>query len=92
MVDEQDQWAVLSGALGEALLDVERTFMNVVERQAYVPGLVPYSAAGSPVRDYFDAKSRLDDAHRELTNFLMGSGRPSKLLDLRCAECAQALC
>jgi hypothetical protein len=91
VVDEEDQWATLSGALGEALLDVERTFINVVERHGHVPGLVPYSATGSPVRDYFDAKLRLDDAHRELADFLVGHGRPLKLLDLRCVECSQEL-
>jgi hypothetical protein len=91
VVDEEDQWTTLSGALGEALLDVERTFMNVVERYAHVQGLVPHSATGSPVRAYFDAKSRFDDAHRELTDFLVGRGRPSTLLDLRCVECSQEL-
>jgi hypothetical protein len=91
VVDEQDQWAILSGALGEALLDVERTFMNVVERCSPVPGLVPYSATGSPVRAYFDAKSRFDDAHRELTEFLVGQRRLSKPLELRCMECSQEL-
>jgi hypothetical protein len=91
VIDDHDRWTVLSSALGEALLDVERTFMTVVDGEAHVTGLVPYSATGSPVRAYFDAKSRLDDAHRELTQFLGVHRRPLKLHELRCGECSQEL-
>lgn len=95
MVDDRNDsgdWVILSNAVGEALLDVERTFMTVVERRArkvehsaHVPG------CGGHVKAYFDAWSRLDGAHRVLSQFLASQGHPMQLAPLRCGDCPQDL-
>ena len=87
-----DEWNAMSNALGEALLDVERTFLDVVERQASLRERLPLAAPGQgPVKAYFDAWSRLDEAHRALTQFLTEQGHSLQLLSLRCDQCSQEL-
>lgn len=75
MVDRQEEeWSILNAALGEALLDVERTFMNVVDLQAKAPQELPAAMQGSNcVQAYLDAWSRLDVAHRGFRRFIVNA-------------------
>jgi hypothetical protein len=90
--NEHPEWAALSSAVGEALLDVERTFLDVVERQSSADEEMPLAVeAGPALRAYMNAKSRLDDAHRGLARYLAGKRTPSHLTELRCGQCLQEL-
>ncbi len=94
MVEDNEhwEWTELSSAVGEALLDVERTFLDVVERQsAGVEEMSPAAAAGPALKAYLAAWSRLDDAHRGLARFLSGRATPLPLMELRCGQCLQEL-
>jgi hypothetical protein len=88
---DKEEWAELSSALGEALLDVERTFLDIVERQATPLAAKPLAGGGAPVRAYLNAWYRLDGAHRVLARFLAGQGTPPSLMELRCGQCSQEL-
>jgi hypothetical protein len=65
---------MISNVLGEALLDVERTFLNVVDHcldaQARRRRLSPEC-----LQDYLDAWSVLDQAHVGLLQFLARAER-----------------
>ena len=91
-VVEVEEWNAISNALGEALLDVERTFLDVVERQASQQGPLPRAAPGqAPVKAYLDAWSKLDEAHRALARLLTDQGHLLHLMSLRCGQCSQEL-
>jgi hypothetical protein len=69
--DEAKQWKSLSHEVGEALLDVERTFMNIVDLQAGSPTNVAVAPDGEAfVQSYLEAWGRLCGAHRGLAEFL----------------------
>jgi hypothetical protein len=90
--NEHPEWATLSSAVGEALLDVERTFLDVVERQSKADEEMPLAAeAGPALRAYLSAKSRLDDAHRGLARYLAGRRASLHLMELRCGQCLREL-
>ena len=89
MFENKEEWTALSSALGEALLDVERTFIDVVEGRSSMVTASPLASSGSPVNAYFDAWSRLDDAHRLLAHFLMHQGTARQFAELRCEQCLQ---
>ena len=90
--NEHREWTELSSAVGEALLDVERTFLDIVERQSGAVEEMPLAAAAAlSLRAYLAASSRLDDAHRGLARFLGGRKNPLDLMDLRCGQCLQEL-
>ena len=90
--NEQWEWTELSSAVGEALLDVERTFLDIVERQsAAVDEMSVAAAAGPAMRAYLAAWTRLDDAHRGLARFLEGRETPLHLMEQRCGQCLQEL-
>jgi hypothetical protein len=91
VVEDKEEWSELSSALGEALLDVERTFLDIVERQATPLAATPLSAGGPPVKAYLDAWSRLNGAHRVLARFLVRQGTPLHRMELRCGQCSQEL-
>ena len=91
VVEDKEEWTALSSALGEALLDVERTFLDFVERQSSTVNASPLAPYGSPVKAYFDAWSRLDEAHRVLERFLMSQGLARRFTELRCEQCSQEL-
>ena len=89
---EVEEWNAISNALGEALLDVERTVLDVVERQASQQGPLPRAAPGqAPVKAYLDAWSKLDEAHRALARLLTDQGHLLHLMSLRCGQCSQEL-
>lgn len=89
---EHGQWTELSSAVGEALLDVERTFLDIVERRSAAIEALPLAATVGPaLRAYLDAWSRLDDAHRGLARFMAAQGSPWQLMELRCGQCLQEL-
>ena len=73
MVEKQEeQWGALNEEVGEALLDVERTFMNLVDLQAAGPDTVATAPRGnSCVQTYLEAWSRLQSAHCRLSRFLV---------------------
>lgn len=73
MVDEQEeQWGALNNEVGEALLDVERTFMNLVDLQAAGSDTVATAPHGNAcVLAYLGAWGRLQGAHRRLSQFLV---------------------
>jgi hypothetical protein len=90
--NEHREWSELSNALGEALLDVERTFLDIVERQAATVADSGFPAACAPaLKAYFDAWSRLDGAHVSFSRYLEGRGTPLHLMALRCGQCSQEL-
>lgn len=94
MVEDNEhwQWTELSSAVGEALLDVERTFLDVVERQSAADEDMPVAAGTRPaLQAYLAAWSRLDDAHRGLSRFLAGRATHLHLMELRCGQCLQEL-
>ena len=66
MSAEEEAWFALSEQLGEALLDAERTFFDLVDRQG-LPRLVRDEAA----LNYLAAWSRLGVAHRLLASHLL---------------------
>ncbi len=71
---QEEEWSILNSALGEALLDVERTFMNVVDLQAKMPRELPVSMQGNKcVQAYLDAWSRLNVAHSGFRRFLVNA-------------------
>jgi hypothetical protein len=71
---QEEEWTVLNAALGEALLDVERTFMNVVDLQARTPMELPTTMQGSKcVQAYLDAWSRLNAAHSSFRRFIVNA-------------------
>ena len=69
------EWNVLSNVLGEALLDVERTFMDLVDHRS---AATSEGDAGldEPVLHYLEAWNRLEDAQRRLAQTL-GAGMSS---------------
>jgi hypothetical protein len=91
VADDDEEWNALSSALGEALLDVERTFLDVVERQSSTKAASPLAPTSSPIQAYFDAWSRLDEAHRVLARFLISQGLARQFTELRCEQCLQEL-
>jgi len=91
VVEDKEEWTELSSALGEALLDVERTFLDVVDRQSDPTAGSPFTPPGSPVKAYFEAWARLDGAHRVLARFLASQGAARRLQEVRCGQCMQAL-
>jgi hypothetical protein len=64
--NEEDAWVAVSSELGEALLDAERTFIDVV---AYRHS--PRFDRDKFVEIYLEAWGRLAKAHRDLTNILL---------------------
>jgi hypothetical protein len=64
--NEEDAWVAVSSELGEALLDAERTFVDVV---AYRDS--PRFDRDKFVEIYLEAWGRLARAHRNLTNILL---------------------
>jgi hypothetical protein len=91
VAEDKEEWTELSSALGEALLDVERTFIDFVERQSSTLRVSPLTSRGSPVEAYFDAWSRLDEAHRVLAGFLMSQGLAAQAAETRCDACSREL-
>jgi hypothetical protein len=70
--DEEKQWGALNNEVGEALLDVERTFMNIVDLQAAGSNTVATAPGGNAcAQAYLEAWSRLQGAHRSLALFLV---------------------
>jgi hypothetical protein len=63
---DEDTWTALSEQLGEALLDAERTFLDVVERRG-MNRLMRDEAA----RTYLIAWSRLALVHRAMARYLL---------------------
>ena len=71
MIEErQDEWGMLTREFGEALLDLERTFIKTVERQAALGQSAPLDVRDDPVAAYMEAWTRLDAAHRTLLPYL----------------------
>lgn len=66
MDQKEEAWLVLSRELGEALLDAERTFLDVVDNY-HAPRLKRDEA----LRAYLEAWSRLARAHRLLAHLLL---------------------
>lgn len=62
---EKDAWSALTAELGEALLDAERTFQNVVEQFETMR-----FQQEETLTAYMHAWSRLSRAHRSLASFL----------------------
>ena len=63
-------WSQVCNGVGEALLDVERTFLNVVER---FPTEAPTSRSppgSNSIQDYMAAWAALDRAHLQLAQLL----------------------
>jgi hypothetical protein len=70
--DEDKQWSALHNEVGEALLDIERTFMNIVDLQTGSPNNVAVAPDGDAfVQAYLEAWGRLQGAHRSLALFLV---------------------
>ena len=63
--NEKETWLALSAEFGEALLDAERTFMNVVEQFGSLR-----SQRDETLRAYLDAWRRLSTAHETVAGFL----------------------
>lgn len=65
---------MLNAALGEALLDVERTFMHVVDQQARVQQTPSVGMQGCKyVQAYLDAWGRLNVAHGSFRRYIAGA-------------------
>lgn len=65
-----EEWESLTREFGEALLDVERTFLDTMGRQAALGRCEPIDARNDPVAVYLEAWTRLDAAHRRLLPYL----------------------
>ena len=74
LVDVEEEWREVSQVVGETLLDVERTFMNLVDQQAL--GLF-----GKPCVDSYQAAlERLESANRQLLRHLVLHGQHRTLV------------
>jgi hypothetical protein len=65
-----EEWESLTREFGEALLDVERTFLDTMDRQAALGRRESIDARNDPVAVYLEAWTRLDAAHRRLLPYL----------------------
>jgi hypothetical protein len=63
---EEEAWLVLTNQVGEALLDVERTFMEVVSHHG-----APRLARDEAAQTYLRAWARLASVHRLLSDVLL---------------------
>jgi hypothetical protein len=70
---KDEKWAAISNLLGEALLDVERTFMNVVDHSAAARTLERHISPEC-LQDYLEAWAVLDQAHMCLLAFFSKAG------------------
>ena len=71
MEDDRDAgWSAITADFGEALLDVERTFLKALDRQARLADAAPLDLREDPVAAHLAAWARLDNAHRELVPYL----------------------
>jgi hypothetical protein len=66
---EEEAWAAINTLLGEALLDVERTFLNVVDHSVAARAF-QRSVSQECIEDYLAAWAVLDRAHLRMLQFL----------------------
>jgi hypothetical protein len=81
---EQETWARISSGVGEALLDVERTFINLVDQHS-----TDDKSSGGPMHreyllQYMDAWAVLDRAHLRFVQVLRNAHGSPPLTAVKC--------
>ena len=70
---DQERWTSISDGVGEALLDLERTFMNVIDRHSPDARALDCPIGADCIQAYMDAWAVLDQAHLRFVQ-LIGQG------------------
>ena len=70
---DQERWTSISNGVGEALLDLERTFMNLIDRQSPEARALDCPIGADCFLAYMEAWAVLDEAHLRFVQ-LLGPG------------------